>query len=62
MKRRFLGLVLAVIMALGLLPATAFAAAPDPSVPQVHVIVENTTLPEADGAAWEGTLVDTWVN
>ncbi|MBQ1515842.1 MAG: DUF4430 domain-containing protein, partial [Lachnospiraceae bacterium] len=62
MKRRFLGLVLAVIMALGLLPATAFAAAQDPSVPQVHVIVENTTLPAAEGAAWEGTLVDTWVN
>ena len=67
MKRRFLGLVLAVIMALGLLPATAFAAAQDPSVPQVHVIVENTTFTETneetgEDPAWTGRLVDTWVN
>ncbi|MDO4545521.1 MAG: DUF4430 domain-containing protein, partial [Bacillota bacterium] len=29
---------------------------------QVRVIVENTTFPVADGAPWEGTLVDTWVD
>ena len=27
----------------------------------VRVIVENKTFPKASGAAWEGTLVDTWV-
>ena len=26
-----------------------------------HVIVENTTFPKTEGAAWEGTLADTWV-
>ena len=26
-----------------------------------RVIVENTTFPKADGAAWEGTLADTWI-
>ena len=26
-----------------------------------HVIVENTTYPTTEGAAWDGTLVDTWL-
>lgn len=26
-----------------------------------RVIVENTTFPKAEGAAWEGTLTDTWI-
>lgn len=26
-----------------------------------HVIVENTTFPTTKGAAWDGTLVDTWL-
>lgn len=26
-----------------------------------RVIVENTTFPKAEGAAWEGTLADTWI-
>ena len=29
--------------------------------PMVHVTVENTLYKKAAGAAWEGTLVDTWV-
>ena len=29
---------------------------------QVRVIVENTTYTVSEGAAWEGTLVDTWVD
>ena len=29
--------------------------------PMVHVTVENTLYKKASGAAWEGTLVDTWV-
>ena len=29
---------------------------------QVHVIVENTTYPEAEGAPWEGTLVEEWID
>ncbi|MFQ7447069.1 DUF4430 domain-containing protein [Intestinibacter bartlettii] len=28
---------------------------------KVHVIIENTTYKEEDGAAWEGTLVDDWI-
>lgn len=26
-----------------------------------RVIVENTTFPKAEGAAWEGTMTDTWI-
>lgn len=26
-----------------------------------RVIVENTTFPKAEGAVWEGTLIDTWI-
>lgn len=37
-------------------------AADDDHTNKVHVIVENTTLTKAAGAAWEGTLVDTWVD
>ncbi|MEI3518214.1 MAG: hypothetical protein V8R14_01775 [Clostridia bacterium] len=29
---------------------------------QVRVIVENTTYPKSEGALWDGTLVDTWVD
>ena len=29
---------------------------------KVQVIVENTTYSEEDGAPWDGTLVDTWVD
>ena len=29
---------------------------------KVQVIVENTTYSEKNGAPWDGTLVDTWVN
>lgn len=29
---------------------------------KVQVIVENTTYSEKDGAPWDGTLVDTWVD
>ena len=46
-------------MALSLVPVTAFAA--DDHDGQVHVTVENTTWTKADGAPWEGTLVDEWV-
>ena len=41
----------------GILPVTIY-----PEGEKVHVIVENTTYAVADGAAWEGTLVDTWVD
>lgn len=41
----------------GILPVTIY-----PEGEKVHVIVENTTYAVANGAAWEGTLVDTWVD
>ena len=59
MKKRLLSLLLALVMALSLVPVTAFAA--DDHDGQVHVTVENTTWTKADGAPWEGTLVDEWV-
>ena len=59
MKKRVISLLLALIMALSLLPVSVLAA--DDHTGQVHVTVENTTWAKADGAPWEGTLVDEWV-
>lgn len=59
MKKRIISLLLALIMALSLLPVGVLAA--DDHTGQVHVTVENTTWAEADGAPWEGMLVDEWV-
>ena len=56
MKKRLLSLLLALIMALSLVPVTAFAA--DDHDGQVHVTVENTTWTKADGAPCEATLLD----
>ena len=47
-------------MVLSLVPMSVFAA--DNHDGQVHVIVENTTYPEAEGAPWEGTLVEEWID
>ena len=59
MKKKILSLLLALVMALSLVP-TSVLAAPD-DLGQVHVIVENTTYPKDKGAPWDGTLVDSWV-
>lgn len=59
MKKRIISLLLALIVALSLLPVSVLAA--DDHTGQVHVTVENTTWAEADGAPWEGMLVDEWV-
>ena len=62
MKKKILSLLLALVMALSLVP-TSVLAAPD-DLGQVRVIVENTTFTKpVDGKApaWTGTLVDTWV-
>lgn len=62
MKKKILSLLLAVVMALSLVP-TSVLAAPD-DLGQVHVVVENTTFTEpvnGKAPAWTGTLVDSWV-
>ena len=59
MKKKIISLLLALIMALSLLPVSVLAA--DDHTGQVHVTVENTTWAKADGAPWEGTLLDEWV-
>ena len=59
MKKRIISLLLALIMALSLLPVSVLAA--DDHTGQVHVTVENTTWAKTDGAPWEGTLLDEWV-
>ena len=59
MKKRIISMLLALIMAVSLLPMSALAA--DEHANQVHVTVENTTWTKADGAPWEGMLVDEWV-
>ena len=50
MKKRIISLLLALIMALSLLPVSVLAA--DDHTGQVHVTVENTTWAKADGAPW----------
>jgi len=52
-KKRFLSLILTVVMVFGLFPAGVFAA----DSPQVTVSVENTTY--VDGAPWTGRILDT---
>ena len=59
MKKRIISLLLALIMALSLLPVSVLAA--DNHTGQVHVTVENTTWAKTDGAPWEGTLLDEWI-
>ena len=59
MKKKILSLLLALVMALSLVP-TSVLAVPD-DLGQAHVIVENTTYPKDKGAPWDGTLVDSWV-
>ena len=63
MKKRIAALLLALVMAFSLIPATVFAE--EDHTNQVHVIVENTTFTKAQeggkAPAWMGTLVDEWV-
>lgn len=42
--------------------ASSEAATNSSDLGKVHVIVENNTYSKADGAPWEGTLVDTWID
>ena len=46
MKKRIVSLLLTLVMVLSLVPMSVFAA--DNHDGQVHVIVENTTYPEAE--------------
>lgn len=59
MKKRLLSWLLAAVMLLGMFPLTAVATDHEG---QVRVVVENGTYAKADGAAWDGVLVDKWVN
>lgn len=60
MKKRIVSLLLALMMVLSLVPTTVWAAENHDG--QVRVVVENTTYAKANGAAWDGTLVDKWVD
>ena len=63
--KKLLSAAVSLVLAAGLLPvmpATALAVAKDDAKSQVHVVVDNTVYPKADGAAWDGVLVDTWVD
>lgn len=60
MKKRIVSLLMALVMVLSLVPATVWAAEDHDG--QVRVIVENTTYAKSSGAAWDGTLVDKWVD
>ena len=62
MKKNGFSRTLALLLALGLLmaclPPGVFATDGERLV---RVIVENTVFPESEGAAWEGTLLDEWI-
>ena len=80
MQKKLISVLLVLVLVLGMLPGTVFAAGTQDSDPapqetasseaatnssdlgKVHVIVENNTYSKADGAPWEGTLVDTLVD
>lgn len=63
-SQRLLSLLLAAVLLLGLLPASALGAN---TTPRVHVTVENTTYTEANARptgsrpAWSGQLLNVWV-
>lgn len=58
--KQILGIMLVVVMVTLLAPSGVFAANPHEN--QVHIIVQNNTWPTSNGAAWDGVLVDTWVD
>lgn len=45
-----------------LIPNLAVAASADETSGRVRIVVENNTFAVSDGAAWEGTLLDKWVD
>ncbi|MBR6101529.1 MAG: hypothetical protein IKP95_03800 [Ruminococcus sp.] len=57
--KRIISVSAAALLALGVLPAAAFAA--DTEAATVKVIVENNTLSKDKGAAWSGVLIETEV-
>ena len=68
MKKNGFSRVLALLLTSGLLMAClplGVLATEEASGPEeerlVRVIVENTAFPESEGAAWEGTLLDEWI-
>lgn len=61
--KRAMSLILALMMVLAIFPMSVFAeTGRDPIKDQVRVIVENNTYSETEGAPWDGTLVDEWVD
>lgn len=59
-SKRLLSLLLALVMMFSLVESSVVTAWADSN--QVRVIVENTTFSVADGAPWDGTLVNEWVD
>ena len=63
--RGVLSALLSLVLIAGLLPVmptSALAVDRDSSKEQVHVVIDNTVYPKSEGAAWDGVLVDTWVD
>lgn len=59
--KKAMSYVLVTLLIMTLLPMNIFAA-DDSHANQIHIVVENTTYPEAaEGSGWSGTLVDKWV-
>lgn len=58
--KQMLAVMLVAVMVILLAPSGVFAANPHEN--QVHIIVENNTYPTSNGAAWDGELVNMWVD
>ena len=58
--KQTLAIMLVVVMVTLLAPSGVFAANLHEN--QVHIIVQNNTWPTSNGAAWDGVLVDVWVD
>lgn len=52
--------LMAIALIMGMIPMSVMAVESHDN--QVRVVVENNTYTKADGAPWEGTLVDEWVD
>ena len=59
LKNKFLLFTLAAALTIPNMSLLVYA---DDSGKRARIVVENNTFSKADGAAWEGTLIDEWVN
>ena len=60
--KRKIASLLAVVIFIGIFPFSAFAQAVASDLGSVRVIIKNETFSVADGAVWDGVLIDEQVS